>query len=116
MPIFCFHCEKCELKFEELMRFKDIDTASCPKCNTSAKQIYPDTVHCAFTNPKDTSLWDNFGYRAGFNLEKAKQERRDAEAAQKGNPYSDVNDFDVRGAFDKGGADVQDTPGVTIPS
>ena len=46
-----------------------------------------------FTNPGGTSKWDNFSYRAGYNMEKAKEERRAAEAQHKGkNPYKQIDD------------------------
>ena len=42
-----------------------------------------------FGNPKESSKWDNFGYRAGHNMEKAKSERRVAESKSHmgTNPY-----------------------------
>lgn len=48
-----------------------------------------------FTNPKDTSKFDNFGYRAGYNLEQAQDLRRKAEeASHMGNsPYKNIDDI-----------------------
>lgn len=77
-----------------------------------------DAPNLVFTNPKDTSKWDNFGYRAGFNMEKAKKERRDAEAFSKGEgPYQQIDDTNLKGVFGEGGYDVQDgeNPGLFLP-
>lgn len=50
-----------------------------------------DNVNVNFTNPKESSRWDNFEYRAGHNMESAKQDRRNAESLSHvgANPYQD---------------------------
>src|SRR5690349_16614927 len=90
MPLYDFHCNKCDFPFDDLCSFEDIKKVKCPKCRSKKiTRLFSSEVHAKFTNPQDTSKWDNFGYRAGFNMEKAKGERRAAEAAAKGDdPYA----------------------------
>lgn len=39
-----------------------------------------DNVNCNFADPTTSSRWDNFEYRAGYNMVKAQEQRRTAEA------------------------------------
>jgi hypothetical protein len=92
---------------------KNKSLVKCAKCKKKADSKFG-APNLIFANPKDTSKWDNFSYRAGFNMEKAKGERRAAEAEAKGEiPYQEINDFNTKGVFDKGGASIQrDDSGV----
>jgi len=38
MPIFEFKCASCSLRFEKLVRKKDVDTYPCPSCEKDAKK------------------------------------------------------------------------------
>ena len=101
MPIYTFHCEnkKCTTKeFDELCKFTDIDKVVCPDCKSKRveKQITT-SFNVAFTNPCESSKWDNFTYRAGHNLEKAKKDRRKAEEQSHVGltPYQDAEQIDL---------------------
>lgn len=52
-----------------------------PKTNLSVKtwKRIVDNVSVAFEQPWESSKWDNFEYRAGYNMMKAKKHREDAE-------------------------------------
>ncbi len=120
MPIYCFRCEKCGKEFEELRRMKNqADPAAC-SCGGGGLSVITSPPTAIFTDPRGTSKWDNFEYRAGFNMEKAKKERRDAEMINRqGNPYEEMmGDFDRKGVFDEGGVDIgpDENPGLTIPT
>lgn len=97
MPIYDFECKKCSKEYSELTEYDETGKykgVKCPHCKSKRKTRLlggcgpgPAAV---FTNPKDTSKWDNFSYRAGHNMENAKAERRAAEAQSHmgANPYS----------------------------
>ncbi len=82
MPTYRFKCLKCSIAYEELTsydateKYKDV---KCPQCKSKRKErTFDYDVGVAFGNPKESSKWDNFSYRAGFNMEKAKGDRREA--------------------------------------
>lgn len=82
MPTYKFTCKKCSAVYEELTsydkteKYKDV---KCPQCNSKRKERnYSYGVAITFGNPKESSKWDSFSYRAGYNMEKAKGERREA--------------------------------------
>ena len=66
-----------------------------------------DSVNIQFAQPWESSKWDNFEYRAGYNMMKAKRERMNAEAKSHmgSNPIqqmereehgvSDLGEFDI---------------------
>lgn len=60
----------------------------CPSRQPS-KPVAP-TYTIIFKDPRGTSKFEDFGYRAGYFMEKAQQERRDAEAASH---MGNTNDF-----------------------
>jgi putative FmdB family regulatory protein len=93
MPIYEFECNKCNAKFDELCSSSEVENVRCSSCNSKkVTRLFSSNVYVKFTNPKDTSKWDNFEYRAGYNMEKAKEERRQAEEVAKGdNPYANWN-------------------------
>lgn len=84
MPTYEFTCLKCKKTYTELLSFDSSGKyagVSCPHCKSKRKKQGVTSAALKFTNPKDTSKFDNFSYRAGYNLEKAQDERRAAEAA-----------------------------------
>ena len=115
MPLYLFCCDACESSWEELLSMKaDKSQVVCSKCQKSARQLFG-MPHAVFSDPKNSSKWEDFSYRAGFLMDKAKDERRAAEAASgkgaKGgkkfkSPYRNIDDFNLPGVFDKGGVDV----------
>jgi hypothetical protein len=44
----------------------------------------------SFTNPGESSKWESFSYRAGYNMDKAKTERRIAERTSKMGTAKDI--------------------------
>lgn len=114
MPLYEYECQskKCEQgKFEVLLsisEFTDVcenkKTVKCPTCNSKRVQKQVSAPSVNFTDPRGTSKMDNFGYRAAFNMEKAKSERRAAEQASHvgSNPY-----LDQAGGLDLGQKDIE---------
>lgn len=98
MPTYQFQCLKCKIQYEELTnydssgKYRDV---KCPACKSKRKTQQVTCAGIKFTNPKDTSKFDNFGYRAGYNLEKAQELRRDAEQASHvgSTPYNQLDDI-----------------------
>jgi|SRR5581483_3949710 len=93
MPVYTFTCLKCDSSYDELTnydssgKYKDV---RCPNCKSKKKvKDFGYEVCCTFGNPKESSKWDNFEYRAGYNMEKAKNDRRAAESKSHmgTNPY-----------------------------
>lgn len=79
-----FECKKCTQKYSEITnydetgKYKDV---KCPECGSKKKQRLWSVCHVKFANPRDSSKWDNFSYRAGKTMEEAQDLRRNAEAA-----------------------------------
>lgn len=97
MPIYEFKCDKCDVVYEELTSYdktEKYDGISCPDCGSKSKIKLLSGYGVSFGNPKDTSKWDSRSYRAGHNHERAKGERRHAEAnSHMGtNPYGKSGD------------------------
>jgi putative FmdB family regulatory protein len=98
MPLYNFLCLKCNSQYETLTSFdvsgKYADVV-CPTCNSKRKKQQVTSANLKFTNPKDTSKFDNFGYRAGYNLEQAQNLRREAESASHmgSMPYNSIDDI-----------------------
>jgi putative FmdB family regulatory protein len=97
MPTYDFECQKCLKEYSKLTDYDETGkykTVSCPYCNSRKKRKLVggcgEAPACVFTNPKDTSKWDSFTYRAGYLMDKATTERREAEAKSHmgTNPYS----------------------------
>lgn len=93
MPIYQFECLKCSSRYEDLTTHDETGQykhVKCPHCNSKKKRrTFEYDVAVTFSNPKESSKWDNFSYRAGHNMEKAKSERRSAESKSHmgNNPY-----------------------------
>jgi putative FmdB family regulatory protein len=97
MPSYEFLCKKCNKDYEELTNFDSSGKykgVKCPACGSKNKIQKMTCAGIKFTNPRDTSKFDNFGYRAGYNLEQAQELRRNAEAASHvgARPYSGIDD------------------------
>jgi putative FmdB family regulatory protein len=95
MPSYQFHCKKCECYFEELCTWEESKEIKCQLCKSKRiERVFGGAPSAMFKNPKESSKWDNFEYRAGYNMEQAKSERRAAEAQHKGkNPYKQIDDM-----------------------
>lgn len=98
MPVYEFKCKKCKKEFEEICQFSDVDTGfknvSCPKCKSKKiEQAFLTPPAAVFSDVKSSSKWDNWSYRQGQTMEKAKMERAAAEAAAGGEKaYKDIDD------------------------
>ena len=40
MPIYQYHCPRCNLKFELKQSFSDESMVACPKCQNGAKRLF----------------------------------------------------------------------------
>ena len=104
MPLYEFHCLSCNKKYSELTKYDEsgiYPDIECPHCSSTKKEKLMSTPAITFANPKESSKWDSFSYRAGHNLEKAQQERRVAESlSHMGGTkeiYNDLNDANKLG-------------------
>lgn len=101
MPLYDFECNDCNKKYEEFAKYGKYKDVACPVCNSKKKKKIPSRFSMKFDDPKSSSKWDNFSYRAGFNMDKAQDERRAAEiASHMGNTddfYNNLNDENVLG-------------------
>lgn len=107
LPNYNFQCKECKKEFSDLQPFDPkgkYPDVRCPKCNSKKKKLMPSSANLKFSNPQDTSKWDNFSYRAGYNLESAQDLRREAEASSHmgKDPYNaagidDINRGDLFG-------------------
>lgn len=82
VPFYKFECKKCSHVYEDLIPYDETGKYSsviCPQCQSNKKNQLPALCAVKFTNPKDSSKWDSFTYRAGYLMDKAKEERREAE-------------------------------------
>ena len=106
MPTYAFQCDQCSRKFDALCSWAESQNYKCEVCGQAASKLLT-TCSIKFSDPKSTSKWDNFSYRAGYNLEKAQGERRAAEAREKdSSPYTNIDDSYLPGVFGKGGIDA----------
>jgi putative FmdB family regulatory protein len=102
MPSYTFECGKCKKSFTDLVPFDPsgkYKNTECTHCGSKKKKLLPSAPNLKFADPKDTSKWDNFSYRAGYNLEAAQDLRK---AAEEGShmgtaPYADGIDDINRG-------------------
>jgi putative FmdB family regulatory protein len=100
VPTYDFECRKCRRLYDALCPYDEAGRyagVTCPHCNSGRKRrVYNGRgPHVKFANPQGTSKWDSFTYRAGYNMEKARGERRAAEAASHmgASPYAGVDDL-----------------------
>lgn len=82
MPLYTFNCLKCNKNYDEITEWDETEKykgVKCPHCKSKKKKrTFDYDVGCAFGNPKESSKWDNFSYRAGYNMETARSDRRKA--------------------------------------
>ena len=89
---------KCSESYEELTSYDETNKykgIKCPHCKSKRKErTFDYDITAIFSNPKESSKWDNFGYRAGFNMDKAKSDRRAAEGKSHmgSNPFGNIPD------------------------
>ena len=98
MPTYNFECKNCNKIYETLASFDATGKyagVSCPHCNSKKKKKLLNDANIKFAQPKDTSKFDNFNYRAGYNLEQAQNLRRDAQTASHmgTDPYMPIDDI-----------------------
>jgi putative FmdB family regulatory protein len=80
MALYNLSCEKCGLIFDELCTWEELAKVRCQKCKSKKINKNPTCPTVVFTDPLGTSKMENFGYRAGYYMNKATTERRNAEA------------------------------------
>ena len=98
MPTYNFACKNCDKNYEALASFDPkgrYASVSCPHCNSKKKKKLINDANIKFAQPKDTSKFDNFNYRAGYNLEQAQDLRRKAESTSHmgTTPYNPIDDI-----------------------
>lgn len=98
LPTYNFECKNCNKIYETLASFDPkgkYASVSCPHCNSKKKKKLLNDANIKFAQPKDTSKFDNFNYRAGYNLEQAQNLRRDAQASSHmgTDPYMPIDDI-----------------------
>ena len=98
MPLYEFQCLDCEKVYQELTKWDETEeypNTFCPQCNSNKKEKLISVSNFQFSNPTNTSKFDSFSYRAGFNMDKAKAERRHAEEfSHVGDaPYRSIDDI-----------------------
>lgn len=101
IPFYNFLCLKCDKKYEELASYDEKGVYSkvkCPACGSKRKEKQLSVCNISFTNPVGTSKFDNFEYQHGYKMEKAKGERRAAEAASHmgTDVYNNIDDLNSK--------------------
>lgn len=76
MPSYDLQCTKCDHIYDVLVPYDKVKDCTCPECGSKKKEQLITRVNIG--GPTSSKM-DNFGYRAGFNMERAKGERRKAE-------------------------------------
>ena len=113
MPMYDFRCKKCEHEWDVLTPYdetKEYKSVKCPECGSNKKEQL--IKGCFAIGGPTSSKMDNFGYRAGYNMEKAQGERRAAEEAAGGDsPYSFGAESDF--AMGEGLHDPETRPGMS---
>lgn len=100
MPTYSFQCKKCESSYDDLVdndptgKYKGV---KCPSCGSKSKTKLMTFCAVSFTNPRDTSKWDNFTFRAGKTMEEAQDCRRYAQEHSHvgANPYGAASDAQI---------------------
>jgi len=91
MPLYEFNCLKCNKNYEVICSFKDNqDDIQCEHCGSKKKNKLVSNCSLSFAQPGESSKWESFSYRAGYNMDKAKQERRIAERNSKMGTSKDI--------------------------
>lgn len=91
MPIYEFKCLKCNKNYESLCGYNDDQNSiECEHCGSKKKKKLVSNCSVTFTAPNESSKWESFSYRAGYNMDKAKTERRIAERNSKMGNAKDI--------------------------
>lgn len=98
MPTYQFRCKKCKVEYETIASYDETGKYSninCPSCGSKSKTKLINSVNIKFNQPQDTSKFDNFSYRAGYNMDQAQELRRKAESASHmgSEPYMPIDDI-----------------------
>jgi putative FmdB family regulatory protein len=94
MPMYLFHCKKCECQFEELCSFSEIAKVKCEVCGKKAHQLPTSPSAIIFKEKKGTSRENNFDYVAKWNAEQNQNLRRAAERINtQGEVYKHIDDM-----------------------
>lgn len=98
MPNYEFRCNKCNVVWDDIVPYDETNKYSglfCPECGSKEKtKLVSNVAPPVFANPRGTSKEDNFSYKAGYNMEQAKDLRRRAEAATDNKmPYKTIDDI-----------------------
>lgn len=93
MALYQFECKKCKSEYDAFAPYDETGKykgVSCPNCKSKSKVKLINVPKPLGTR----SRMNNFGYRAGKNMEKAKGERRTAEALSHmgSTPYHAIDD------------------------
>lgn len=84
MPMYEFKCDKCKVVYSEITNYDETGKykgVKCPDCGSKKKTKLFSVCNVKFSNPRESSKWDNFSYRAGKTMEEAQECRRNAQAA-----------------------------------
>jgi len=119
MPFYTFETSDKDVEkkiFLARLTFADYDSVVAKKprkdgfCRGEHGPVHPDTdkpvktwrrildeVNIQFAQPWESSKWDNFEYRAGYNMVKAQEERRRAETLSHvgASPYQSQERVDI---------------------
>jgi hypothetical protein len=87
-------CKHCDTPYGWVVVDLSTERYMCPNVDCSGKRPAQAVFGIVVKNPETSSKWDNFSYRAGYLMDKAQQERRDAEAKSHmgTNPYPAIDD------------------------
>lgn len=102
MPFYEFECNKCKLKYDDLVVSYDETgkwpTVKCPECGSKKKTKLMSNCQFNFANPEGTDRWNSqstgHDYRFKHNIPKVKKEREMAEALSHmgSSPYKSIDD------------------------
>jgi putative FmdB family regulatory protein len=84
MPTYEFQCEGCQCEYADLVPFDKTgvyESVECPECGSHKKTKRFSVCAIKFANPRESSKWNNFSYRAGKTMEEAQETRRQAQEA-----------------------------------
>jgi putative FmdB family regulatory protein len=91
MPIYEFLCKDCKKKYEVICGYEyDNNSIVCDYCGSKKKTKLVSNCSVAFASPGESSKWESFSYRAGYNMDKAKKERMIAEKNSKMGGTKDI--------------------------
>lgn len=83
MPLYRFECVNCNKEYEALCGMGKEKSVECEFCGSKKKNKLITNCAITFAVPGESSKWESFSYRAGYNMDKAKKERMIAERNSK---------------------------------